>query len=128
MWKMKELPLVMSTSQTYGTGSRNFSRIFKCLSSIGCSLWTLDIYLAHQIKWPIPKLRILIFTIFLSCFVICNLIGYKIRENSGFVKVSKYRKQCNKFSHTPKNQQNFALASKSGWIKKVKLFIVLNSP
>ena len=48
------------------------------------------------------------------------------------LKVSKSRKQNTKFSHTPKNQQNFvhffALASKSGWIKKKKLFIVLNSP
>ena len=42
------------------------------------------------------------------------------------LKVSKYRKQNIKFSHPPKNQQNFvhffALASKSGWIKKLKAF------
>ena len=48
------------------------------------------------------------------------------------LKVSKSQKQNTKFSHTPKNQQNFvhsfALASKSGWIKKKKLSIVLNSP
>ena len=41
-----------------------------------------------------------------------------------FLKVSKCRKQNTKFSHPPKNQRNsvhfFALASKSGWIKKWK--------
>ena len=40
------------------------------------------------------------------------------------LKVSKVQKQNNKFSHLPKNQQNFvhffALVSKSGWNKKLK--------
>ena len=40
------------------------------------------------------------------------------------LKVSKSEKQNTKFSHSPKNQWNFvqffALASKSGWIKKLK--------
>ena len=40
------------------------------------------------------------------------------------VKISKYRKQNTMFSHPPKNQRNFVhffpLASKSGWIKKLK--------
>ena len=42
------------------------------------------------------------------------------------LKFSKSQKQNIKFSHTPKQQRNFihsfALASKSGWIKKVKAF------
>ena len=44
--------------------------------------------------------------------------------NLTLLKVSKSRKQNTKFSHTPKNQRNivhfFALASKSGCIKKIK--------
>ena len=43
------------------------------------------------------------------------------------LKVSKSQKENTKFSHAPKNQQNFvhffALASKSGWIKKVKALL-----
>ena len=48
------------------------------------------------------------------------------------LKVSKYRKQNTKFSHPPKNQRNFvhffAQSSKSGWIKKKKNSIILQSP
>ena len=47
---------------------------------------------------------------------------FKLTSHSYAVKVSKSQKQNTKFSHTPKNQQNFAhffaLASKSGWNKK----------
>jgi hypothetical protein len=45
--------------------------------------------------------------------------------SSSYVKVSKYRKQIFLSSHTPKNQRNFshffALASKNGRIKKIKV-------
>jgi hypothetical protein len=54
-------------------------------------------------------------------------IGFNSKGNllsTAVLKVIKYRKQNTKFSHPPKNQQNFvhffAQTSKSGWIKKIK--------
>ena len=55
---------------------------------------------------------------------ICKIHKKLYFEDCALLKVSKSRKQNTKFSHNPKNQQNFvhffALVSKSGSIKKIK--------
>ena len=76
MWKMKELPLVMSTSQTYGTGNRNFFKIFQ----MSFSNRMLFMNIGHLSCSPDPtansKTTNPNFHKIFGQFI-CNLIGYK---------------------------------------------------